>query len=105
MANSDKTGSDNAEPEARLRLDKWLWHARAARTRTLAAGLVTEGHVRVNAQRTDQPSKPVRAGDVITIALERTVRVLRVVGLGERRGPATEARELYEDLSPEPPRG
>ena len=91
------------EALARLRLDKWLWHARVAKTRTLAAKLVSDGHVRVNAIRTDVPAKPVKPGDVITVALERTVRVYRVVGLGERRGPATEARDLYDDLSPAPP--
>ncbi|MDQ0475371.1 RNA-binding S4 domain-containing protein [Labrys wisconsinensis] len=91
------------EATPRLRLDKWLWHARVTRTRTLAAKLVAEGHVRVNGVRTDQPAKPVKAGDVLTIALERTVRVYRVRELGDRRGPASEAQALYEDLSPEPP--
>ena len=91
------------EPAGRLRLDKWLWHARAARTRTLSAKLVEAGHVRLNGVRTDSPAKAVKPGDVLTIALERTVRVWKVVGLGERRGPATEAQELYEDLSPPPP--
>jgi ribosome-associated heat shock protein Hsp15 len=86
-----------------LRLDKWLWHARVVRTRSLAAKLVSEGHVRVNGGRADSPAKSVKAGDVLTIALERTVRVYRVVALGERRGPASEAQGLFEDLSPEPP--
>jgi ribosome-associated heat shock protein Hsp15 len=88
------------EAQARLRLDKWLWHARVVKTRTLAAKLVEAGHVRLNGTRTDQPSKAVKAGDVLTIALERTVRVLRVVDLGERRGPASEAQQLFDDLSP-----
>jgi ribosome-associated heat shock protein Hsp15 len=93
-----------SEATPRLRIDKWIWHARVVKTRSLAAKLVQSGHVRLNGARTDQPSKPVKAGDVLTIALERTVRVLKVVGLGERRGPATEAQELFEDLSPPPPR-
>lgn len=92
-----------SEAAPRLRLDKWLWHARVVKTRSLAGKLVESGHVRVNGTRTDAPAKPVRPGDVLTIALERTVRVLKVVGLGERRGPATEARELFDDLSPPPP--
>ena len=95
---------NEAGSQGRLRIDKWLWHARVAKTRTLAARLIADGHVRVNGTKADAPAKAVKPGDVLTIALERTVRVYRVVGLGERRGPATEARELYEDLSPEPPR-
>ena len=87
------------ETQARLRLDKWLWYARVVKTRSLAARLVEAGHVRLNGTRTDTPSKAVKPGDVLTIALERTVRVLRVVELGERRGPATEAQGLFEDLS------
>jgi len=88
----------------RLRLDKWLWFARAAKTRTLAAKLVTEGHVRVNGARVDAPAKAIAPGDVLTIALEREVRVLRVAALGARRGPYEEARLLYEDLTPPPER-
>ena len=87
----------------RLRIDKWLWHARVLKTRTLAAKFVADGHVRLNGTRTLDPAKPVKPSDVLTIALERTVRVLKVVELGARRGPATEAQGLYEDLSPEPP--
>lgn len=87
----------------RLRIDKWLWHARILKSRTLAAKLVADGHVRLNGTRTLDPAKPVRPGDVLTVALERTVRVLKVVALGMRRGPASEAQGLYEDLSPAPP--
>jgi ribosome-associated heat shock protein Hsp15 len=94
-----------AGSQDRLRIDKWLWHARVVKTRTLAAKLVADGHVRVNGIRTDSPAKAVKPGDVLTIGLERTVRVYRLVGLGQRRGPASQARELYEDLSPEPPHG
>ena len=85
--------------EDRQRLDKWLWFARFAKTRTLAAKLVTSGFVRVNGQRTDSAAKAVSVGDVVTIALARATLVVRVEGLGERRGPATEARQLYLDLS------
>ncbi len=82
------------------RLDKWLWFARVVKTRTLAAKLVLDGHVRVNAQRTEMPAKPVGPGDVLTIALETRVAVLRIVGIAARRGPSSEARLLFEDLNP-----
>lgn len=85
--------------EARQRLDKWLWFARFAKTRTLAAKLVTSGYVRLNGQRTDNAAKAVAVGDVVTIALPRTAVVVRIEGLGERRGPAPEARLLYLDLN------
>jgi ribosome-associated heat shock protein Hsp15 len=85
----------------RQRLDKWLWFARVARTRSLAARLVAEGHVRLNARRIETPAKGVVPGDVLTIALERHVRVLRVVAPGARRGGFTEASLLFEEL-PEP---
>jgi ribosome-associated heat shock protein Hsp15 len=85
--------------EDRQRLDKWLWFARFAKTRTLAAKLVTSGFVRLNGQRTDNAAKAVAIGDVVTVALARTTLVVRIEGLGERRGPATEARQLYADLN------
>jgi ribosome-associated heat shock protein Hsp15 len=85
--------------EDRQRLDKWLWFARLAKTRTLAAKLVTSGFVRLNGQRTDNAAKAVAIGDVVTVALPRTTLVVRIESLGERRGPATEARQLYLDLS------
>ena len=87
----------------RQRIDKWLWHARVVRTRSAAAALAGSGHVRVNGVRVDAASRPVRPGDVITVALDRRVRVLKVLGHAERRGSATEARPLYEDLSPPEP--
>ena len=84
---------------ARQRLDKWLWFTRVVKTRSLAAKLVEEGHVRVNSLRVEQSSRSVKPGDVVTVALEHDVRVMRVVSAGERRGPAPEARLLYVDLS------
>lgn len=84
------------------RLDKWLWFARFARTRTLAAGLVTNGKVRVNKEKVIKPGATVRVGDVITASLGRSVRVVRVLAPGLRRGSATEAAKLFEDLSPPP---
>jgi ribosome-associated heat shock protein Hsp15 len=87
----------------RQRIDKWLWHARVVRTRSAAAALAASGHVRVNGQRIDAPSRAVRLGDVVTVALDRTVRVLKVAGFAERRGAAETAQSLWEDLSPPPP--
>ncbi|MEE1610668.1 RNA-binding S4 domain-containing protein [Microvirga sp. CF3016] len=85
--------------EDRQRLDKWLWFARFAKTRTLAAKLVTSGFVRLNGQRTDNAAKAVAVGDVVTVALPRTTLVVRIEALGARRGPATEARQLYLNLN------
>jgi ribosome-associated heat shock protein Hsp15 len=79
-----------------------LWHARVVRTRSAAAGLAGSGYVRLNGDRIDTASRPVRPGDVITIALNRSVRVLKVKGFAERRGAADAARSLYDDLSPAP---
>ena len=88
----------------RQRIDKWLWHARVVRTRSAAAALVGSGHVRINGQRIDAASRAVRVGDVVTVALDRSVRVLKVLGFAERRGSAELARTLAEDLQPAPPR-
>ena len=86
----------------RQRIDKWLWHARVVRTRQAAAELATSGHVRVNALRVDAASRAVRPGDVVTVALDNAVRVLKVVGFAERRGSAADARVLCEEiLSPD----
>jgi ribosome-associated heat shock protein Hsp15 len=89
--------------EDRQRIDKWLWHVRVVRTRSAAAALAASGHVRVNGARIDAASRAVRAGDVITVALDRTVRIMKVVGFAARRGDAGAARTLYEDLSPATP--
>jgi ribosome-associated heat shock protein Hsp15 len=86
----------------RQRIDKWLWHARLTRTRSAAAALAASGHVRLNGARVDAPSRNVKLGDVITVALDTRVRVLKVLGFALRRGPAEAARVLYEEqpLSP-----
>jgi ribosome-associated heat shock protein Hsp15 len=84
----------------RQRIDKWLWHARVVCTRAAAAALAASGHVRVNGQRVDAASRSVRLGDVVTVALDRSVRVLKVAGFAERRGAAESARFLVEDLMP-----
>jgi len=87
-----------------LRLDKWLWHARFFKSRTLAAKRITEGVMRVNRERIRKANHTVRPGDVLTFPLGPHVRVIRVDALGERRGPAIEARALYTDLDPPPER-
>jgi len=87
------------------RIDRWIWHARVVRTRSLAADLAESGRVRINGQRINAPARMVRAGGVLTIALHSSVKVLRAIGFAERRGSAREIAPLYEDLSePVPPR-
>ena len=82
----------------RQRIDRWLWHARLVRTRGAAAALAGSGYVRVNGARINAPGRMIRAGDVITVALDRGVRVLKVIGFVDRRGPAPSAAALYQDL-------
>ena len=86
----------------RQRIDKWLWHARVVRTRTSAASLVDEGQVRLNGERVTATSRAVKAGDVVTVALDRAVRIMKVTGFAERRGNADAASALFEDLTPKP---
>lgn len=106
---SDDAADDEAETTASAtpasaagsqRLDKWLWFARVAKSRTLAAALVTGGKVRVNRVRTDKASHSLKPGDVVTINVGPRVRVLKVLLPGTRRGPATEARGLFDELTP-----
>ncbi|MCP1836931.1 ribosome-associated heat shock protein Hsp15 [Bradyrhizobium sp. USDA 4532] len=68
------------------------------KARTSAAELVVSGHVRINGAREKSPGHAVKAGDVVTVALDNSVRVLKVIGFAERRGDASSARVLYEDL-------
>ena len=86
------------DPE-RQRIDRWLWHARLVRTRSAAAALAGAGHVRINGARIDAPSRLVRTGDVITVALDHNVRVVKVRGFAERRGPAQTGQALYDELT------
>lgn len=91
--------------DATQRVDRWLWFARVVKSRTLAAGLVEDGKVRLNRQKLGKPSQSVRAGDVLTVTVGPRVRILEIIGLGHRRGPPAEAQMLYNDLSPpSPPR-
>ena len=82
------------------RLDKWLWHARFFKTRSLAAQVVGAGKVRVDGVPVSKPSRAIAPGVVLTFPQARTIRVVRVVALADRRGPASEAQQLYEDLTP-----
>ena len=88
-------------PPAKLRLDKWLWYARFFKTRSLAAKQINDGQVRVNAERVSKPAFMIAVGDALTFVQGRNVRVVRIAALGTRRGPASEAQALYEDLTPE----
>jgi ribosome-associated heat shock protein Hsp15 len=87
-----------------LRVDKWLWFARFARTRTSAAKIVTEARFRVNGQPTDKAHYAIRPGDVLTFALGPHIRIIKILALAARRGGAPEARLLYEDLDPPKPK-
>jgi ribosome-associated heat shock protein Hsp15 len=75
-----------------------LWHARVVKARASAAALVEAGHVRINGVRETAPGHAVKPGDVLTIGLGRSVRLLKVIGFAERRGNASSARALYADL-------
>jgi ribosome-associated heat shock protein Hsp15 len=90
-----------AEQEDRdwQRLDKWLWCARFMKARGDCARLVSEGSVRLNRQATEKAHARLRVGDVLTVPVHGTVRVVRVLALAPRRGPAAEARLLYEELA------
>ena len=83
----------------RQRIDRWLWHARIVRTRTAAASLTQAGHVRVNGTRIAAPGREIKCGDVLTVALDRRVRVLEVRGFAVRRGDAAAAALLYRDIA------
>ncbi|MBO6949030.1 MAG: RNA-binding S4 domain-containing protein [Rhodospirillales bacterium] len=83
-----------------IRIDKWLWHARFFKTRTLAQSFVIGGNVRCNKQRIEKANHSVKPGDVLTFVRGPYVRVIEIVALAERRGPATVAQTLYNDLSP-----
>lgn len=82
------------------RLDKWLWCARLTKTRSGAARLITDGKIRINGERASKPSRLVHSGDVLTTANQGRLAIVRIVDAAERRGPASVAQALYEDLTP-----
>ncbi|MHA6300316.1 RNA-binding S4 domain-containing protein [Devosia sp. CAU 1758] len=89
-------------PLRRERLDRFLFFSRAVKSRTLAQKIIESGAVRVNSERTDRTDIKVGAGDVLTMALHNRIVVWRILDCGTRRGPASEAQGLYEDISPPP---
>jgi ribosome-associated heat shock protein Hsp15 len=82
----------------RLRVDKWLFQARFFKSRAAASRLVAEGKLRIGGKPIDKAHYAVKPGDVLTFPQGRAIRVVKVTALGTRRGPATEARGLYEEL-------
>jgi ribosome-associated heat shock protein Hsp15 len=86
----------------KLRVDKWLWQARFFKTRGLAAEVAGSGKLRVNGSHVTKAAHAVRPGDVLTFPQAARVRVVRIEVLGQRRGPASEAMQLYTDLDPQP---
>ncbi|SFS68895.1 heat shock protein Hsp15 [Sulfitobacter marinus] len=93
-----------SEAATKLRLDKWLWHARFFKTRSLAAARVQAGAVRVNGSVAQKRATIIVPGDVLSFAMGDDIRVIQIDGIGTRRGPAPEAQELYTDLSPPAPK-
>lgn len=85
------------------RIDKWLWQARFFKSRGIAAKLCNSGKIRIDGAKIDKSHYAVRPGHVLTFPQARRIRVVRVIALGTRRGPATEAATLYEDLSDDAP--
>ncbi len=102
-----RTAKQTAEPaaEPNLRADKWLWYARFFKTRGLAAKLCNAGKLHASGEAVSKAHHKVKQGDVLTFPQGRHVRVVKVLELGTRRGPAPEARLLYEDLKPPSPEG
>lgn len=101
MTYKQGTGPDPSLESGRL--DRWLWCARVYKTRTLASRAVAATPIRINGVRTKKPAYTVRIGDVITLAKGPEIKVLKVLAHALRRGPAADARNLYEDLSPPRP--
>jgi ribosome-associated heat shock protein Hsp15 len=89
-----------ADDTKALRLDRWLWYARFFKTRNLATRLIASGKLRLNGEVMSKPHRTAVVGQVLTFMQQNDVRVIEIVVLGQRRGPATEAAELYNDLSP-----
>lgn len=82
------------------RIDKWLWHARFFKTRSIAQKQVTTGKIRVDSEKISSPSRKVSAGNVLTITREQDIKVIEISAIADRRGPYSAAQLLYKDLSP-----
>lgn len=102
-AMTSPTGKPAAAAPAAMRVDKWLWHARFFKTRTLATKLAAAGNIRINGQKQTRAAANVRVGDVLTFPLHSHIRVIEIVALSTRRGPAPEAQALYIDQAPPQP--
>jgi ribosome-associated heat shock protein Hsp15 len=98
-----ETGETGGHTGGSLRVDKWLWFARLFKSRTLAAALCQSGRLRINSVIVHKAHHALKPGDVLTFPKADHIRVIRVVALGSRRGPAPEAQALYEDLDPPAP--
>jgi len=92
------SGKPDPNAARKLRLDKWLWQARFFKSRGLAAEVIEAGSVRVNGTRITRPGRDVTEGDTLTFPQGDRIRVVRILALGQRRGPAPEAQALYLDL-------
>ena len=90
------------EPRRSIRLDKWLWQARFFKARSISAKVISAGHVRLNGVKVKKTSTPIKLGDTLEFLQVETLRIVKIEALGTRRGPATEAQTLYEDLTPIP---
>ncbi len=101
---AENTPDSHAVSSPKLRVDKWLWHARFFKTRSLAAARVQAGDIRINAEAITKRASTVGAGDVLTFAIGDHIRVIQIDAVATRRGPASEAQALYTDLSPPKPR-
>ena len=82
-----------------IRLDIWLWRSRFYKTRGLAQKACLKGHIRINRRRVVKCHYTLKEGDVLTLPHGKKIRVIRVVVIPERRGPASEAQNWYEDLT------
>jgi ribosome-associated heat shock protein Hsp15 len=94
------TDNPSANEAKALRLDKWLWYARFFKTRNMATRLISSGKLRLNGEVMSKPHRAALVGQVLTFVQQNDVRVIEIIALGQRRGPAVEAVTLYNDLSP-----
>lgn len=95
---TEKTSSNLSQ-----RIDKWLWHARFYKTRSIAQKQVATGKIRVDREKISSPSRKISAGNVLTITRERDIKIIEILGIADKRGPYSEAQLLYNDMSPPKP--
>ena len=100
MRPSGNPPDGSPDGEASLRLDKWLWYARFFKSRSIASEICNGGKVRLGGEPVKKANRQLRPGDVLTFPQGRHIRVIKVLALACRRGPASEAQALYEDLAP-----